>query len=115
MGVYLSKGGLHLEWWTPPSTSNCIILDSAEPAAKLSTPSTSNCSPARPHEVPKLPADWALGSMRSPILWPTAPAQISLARNFLVWLTIQVPFNQIDMSIFTAKSQIAGLTRHPDQ
>ncbi|KAK2101572.1 hypothetical protein P7K49_019238 [Saguinus oedipus] len=47
---------------------------------------------------------------------PTAPAQMKLPRNLLVWLTVQVSgFNQMDMLICPPKSQIAGLTGHPDQ
>ena len=45
----------------------------------------------------------------------TALAQTPLPRNLLVWLTVQVPFNQMDMLICPPKSQIAGLTGHQDQ
>ena len=45
----------------------------------------------------------------------TALAQTPLPRNLLVWLTVQVPFNQMDMLICPPKSQIAGLAGHPDQ
>ncbi|KAK2093675.1 hypothetical protein P7K49_027413 [Saguinus oedipus] len=45
---------------------------------------------------------------------PTAPAQIMLPRNLLVWLTVQVPLNQMDMLICPPKSQTASLTGHPD-
>ncbi|KAK2115830.1 A disintegrin and metalloproteinase with thrombospondin motifs 3 [Saguinus oedipus] len=57
----------------------------------------------------------ALGSVRSPVPLPTAPAQITLPRKLLVWLIVQVPFNQMDMPICPSKSQIASLTGHPDQ
>ncbi|KAK2086089.1 ATP-binding cassette sub- B member 10, mitochondrial [Saguinus oedipus] len=63
----------------------------------------------------KEPADRALGSVRSPVPLPTTPAQITLPRKLLVWLIVQVPFNQMDMPICPSKSQIAGLTGHPDQ
>ncbi|KAK2082941.1 hypothetical protein P7K49_038177 [Saguinus oedipus] len=53
--------------------------------------------------------------MRSPVPLPTAPAQITFPRNLLVWLIVQVPFNQMDMPICPSKSHIAGLTGHPDQ
>ncbi|KAK2097978.1 hypothetical protein P7K49_023429 [Saguinus oedipus] len=46
---------------------------------------------------------------------PTAPAQITLPRKLLVWLIVHVPFNQMDMPICPSKSEIAGLTGHPDQ
>ncbi|KAK2101124.1 hypothetical protein P7K49_022472 [Saguinus oedipus] len=46
---------------------------------------------------------------------PTALAQITLPRKLLVWLIVQVPFNQMDMPICPSKSQIASLTGHPDQ
>ncbi|KAK2101581.1 Ovostatin 2 [Saguinus oedipus] len=57
----------------------------------------------------------ALGSVRSPMPLPTAPAQITFPRNLLVWLIVQIPFNQMDMPICPSKSQIASLTGHPDQ
>ncbi|KAK2115053.1 Serine/threonine-protein kinase Nek1 [Saguinus oedipus] len=63
----------------------------------------------------QLPADRALGSVRSPVPLPTTPAQITLPRKLLVWLIVQVPFNQMNMPICPSKSQIAGLTGHPDQ
>ena len=50
-----------------------------------------------------------------PVQWPTALAQMSLPWNLLVWLTVWVPFNQMDMLICPPKSQIASLTGHPDQ
>ncbi|KAK2118967.1 LIM domain only protein 7 [Saguinus oedipus] len=53
--------------------------------------------------------------MLSPMPLPTAPAQITFPRNLLFWLIVQVPFNQMDMPICPSKSQIAGLTGHPDQ
>ncbi|KAK2116040.1 hypothetical protein P7K49_006666, partial [Saguinus oedipus] len=65
--------------------------------------------------APQLPAVWALGSVRSPLRQPTALAQITIPRNLLVWLTIQVLFNQMDMSICPPKTQIASSTGHPDQ
>ncbi|KAK2096185.1 hypothetical protein P7K49_025219 [Saguinus oedipus] len=65
--------------------------------------------------APQEPADRALGSVRSPVLLPTTPAQITLPRKLLVWLIVQVLFNQMDMPICPCKSQIAGLTGHPDQ
>ena len=34
--------------------------------------------------------------------------------DHLAWLTVQVPFNQMDMPICPLKSQIAGSTGHPD-
>ncbi|KAK2093494.1 hypothetical protein P7K49_027232 [Saguinus oedipus] len=52
--------------------------------------------------------------MRSPMPLPTAPAQITFPRNLLVWLIVQVLFNQVDMPICPSKSQIAGLTGHPN-
>ncbi|KAK2098785.1 hypothetical protein P7K49_024236 [Saguinus oedipus] len=52
--------------------------------------------------------------MRSPVPLPTSLGQIMLPRKLLVWLTVQVPFNQMDMPICPSKSQIAGLTGHPD-
>ncbi|KAK2092315.1 hypothetical protein P7K49_028843 [Saguinus oedipus] len=36
-------------------------------------------------------------------------------RKLLVWLTVQVPFNQMDVPICPSNSQIAGLTGRPDQ
>ncbi|KAK2115756.1 hypothetical protein P7K49_006382 [Saguinus oedipus] len=57
----------------------------------------------------------ALGSVRSPLPLPTTPAQITLPMKLLVWLTVQVPFNQMDMPICPSNSQIASLTGHPDQ
>ncbi|KAK2120917.1 hypothetical protein P7K49_002303 [Saguinus oedipus] len=65
--------------------------------------------------APQEPADRALGSVRSPVPLPTTPAQITLPRKLLVWHIVQVPFNQMDMPICPSKSQIAGLTGHPDQ
>ncbi|KAK2096683.1 hypothetical protein P7K49_025717, partial [Saguinus oedipus] len=61
------------------------------------------------------PADRELGSVRSPMLLPTTPAQITLPRKLLVWLIVQVLFNQMNMPICPSKSQIASLTGHPDQ
>ena len=46
---------------------------------------------------------------------PTAGAQTPLPRSLLVWLAVQVPFNQMAMLICPPKSQIAGFTGHPDQ
>ncbi|KAK2118311.1 hypothetical protein P7K49_005198 [Saguinus oedipus] len=56
-----------------------------------------------------------MGSVRSPVPLPTTPAQITLPRKLLVWLIVQVPFNQMNIAICPSKSQIAGLTGHPDQ
>ncbi|KAK2114267.1 hypothetical protein P7K49_008533 [Saguinus oedipus] len=45
---------------------------------------------------------------------PTTLAHITLPRKLLVWLIVQVPFNQMNMPICASKSQIAGLSGHPD-
>ena len=42
---------------------------------------------------------------------PTALAQMLLPRNLLVWLTVQVLFNQMDMLICPSKSQSAAVLR----
>ncbi|KAK2096069.1 hypothetical protein P7K49_025103 [Saguinus oedipus] len=87
-----------------PQSPSSLFLSSSQQAERLTL-----------SLAPQLPADRALGSVRSPMLLPTAPAHITIPRNVLVWLIVQVPLNQMDMPICPSKSQIAGLTGHPDQ
>ncbi|KAK2101663.1 hypothetical protein P7K49_019329 [Saguinus oedipus] len=142
-GRYFSRGGLCLD--APPSpgcTDLDASSKTAAPSASNRCPacprqggtrrarSTSSLpqSPSSPSLssspqaerltlslAPQSPADRALGSVRSPVPLPTAHAQITLPRKLLVWLIVQVLFNQMDMPICPSKSQIACLTGHPDQ
>ena len=73
---------------TPPPP----VLGSAVPTVKLFT--------------------WSIWNYR--FVCPTALAQTPFPWNLLTWLTVQVPFNQMDMPICSLKSQIAGSTGHPD-
>ncbi|KAK2115058.1 E3 ubiquitin-protein ligase sh3rf1 [Saguinus oedipus] len=89
-------------------------LDSAVPIAPPPRQACSSLGPVLNESRPVV-CERALGSVQSPVPLPTAPAQITLPRNLLVCLIVQVPFNQMDMPICPSKSQIAGLTGHPDQ
>ena len=76
-----------------PLPLTCTVLGSAVPTGKLSTRSVWNCR----------------------FVFPIALAQTPFSWNLLAWLTVQVPFSQMDMPICPLKSQIAGSTGHPDQ
>ena len=76
-----------------PHPLSCTILGSAVPVVKLSTQSVWN----------RL------------FVCPTGLAQMLFPWNLLAWLTVQVPFNKMDMPSCPLKSQIVGSTGHLDQ
>ncbi|KAK2109112.1 hypothetical protein P7K49_014277 [Saguinus oedipus] len=99
-----------------PPSPGCTVLDASSKALSSKRLQSPPClSRSTLSLAPQEPADRALGSVRSPVPLPTTPAQITLPRKLLVWLIVQVPFNQMDMPVCPSKSQIAGLTGHPDQ